>query len=75
VRVLIADGLDDAWIGVAVVNDVEVAVYKVLDVIAILENDQGMSHEEAWEYFEFNVACAYVGEQTPIWVYPEEMFE
>jgi len=27
-----------------------------------------MSHEEAWEYLEYNTFCAYVGENTPIFV-------
>jgi hypothetical protein len=26
-----------------------------------------MSEEDAVEYFNFNVRCAYVGEKTPIW--------
>jgi hypothetical protein len=29
----------------------------------------GMSYEEAVEYFEFNVAGAYMGETTPAFVY------
>lgn len=28
----------------------------------------GMSYEEAIEYFDYNVSGAYVGEKTPIWV-------
>ena len=31
-----------------------------------------MSDEEAIEYFEFNVGGAYVGETTPVWMYPYE---
>lgn len=30
-----------------------------------------MNHEEALEYFDFNVDGAYVGEQTPIFVEDE----
>ena len=29
---------------------------------------QGMSREDAEEYFEFNVAGAWLGEQTPVWI-------
>jgi hypothetical protein len=29
---------------------------------------QGMSHEEALEYFDYNVKGAYMGEKTPVWV-------
>ena len=27
----------------------------------------GMNMEDAYEYFDFNIRCAYVVEQTPIW--------
>jgi hypothetical protein len=27
-----------------------------------------MSEEEAWEYFDFNIAGAYVGEHTPFFL-------
>jgi hypothetical protein len=27
-----------------------------------------MSEEEAWEYFSFNIECAYVGEKTPLYI-------
>jgi hypothetical protein len=36
-------------------------------VIEILM-DQGMDHDEAIEYYEFNIVGAYVGEQTPLFV-------
>jgi hypothetical protein len=44
-----------------------VAVYDECDVIDILRKD-GMSGSEAREYFDFNVAAAYVGEKTPIYL-------
>ena len=28
---------------------------------------QGMTEEEALEYFEFNVSSAWLGDMTPIW--------
>jgi hypothetical protein len=31
----------------------------------------GMTHEEAIEFFDFNIAGAYVGEYTPIYMYEE----
>ena len=40
--------------------------------IDILIKDHDMSELEAIEYFEFNVSGAYVGENTPIWLYPYE---
>ena len=40
---------------------------KVIDIFA-----EDMSHEEAQEYFDFNVIGAWVGEGTPIFI---EVFE
>jgi len=40
---------------------------KVIDIFA-----EDMSHEEAQEYFDFNVIGAWVGDGTPIFI---EMFE
>ena len=37
----------------------------------ILETRDGMTEEEAVEFFEFNIAGAYVGEYTPIYMYEE----
>jgi hypothetical protein len=28
----------------------------------------GMTEEEAYEFYEFNIACAWVGDKTPIFV-------
>lgn len=58
-----ADGFDDAIIGVEQ-NSMRL-IYSVSKCIDILRKE--MSHEEAFEYFSFNVSGAYVGEQTPIW--------
>ena len=63
-KFLIADGFDDAILGVD--DSSRRIVYSVSKCIKILE-DMGMSEEEAIEYFDFNVSGAYMGEQTPIW--------
>ena len=42
-------------------------IYSVKKCINILNRD--MTYEEAVEYFSFNVECAYMGVQTPIWCY------
>jgi hypothetical protein len=62
-NILKADGFDEAVIGIDQ-NDMRL-IYSVRKCIDILT--ENMSEEEAIEYFEYNVACAYVGEQTPIW--------
>ena len=62
---LIADGFNDAVIGVEI-NSM-CLIYSVSKCLEILE--EHMSEEDAIEYFECNVSSAYVGEQTPIWCY------
>ena len=37
---------------------------KVVDALC----DDGMNLDEAWEYFGFNIAGAYVGECTPVFL-------
>lgn len=65
-QILIADGFDNAVIG----YDIYAGrlIYQVSKCIEILM-DQGMSESDAVEYFNFNVADAYVGEQTPIFCF------
>jgi hypothetical protein len=62
---VIADGLDDAIIGVddnnlKIVYDID----KVIDILII----DGMSVDEAIEYYEYNIAGAYIGENTPSFI-------
>ena len=67
-KVLYADGFEEAFIGtVSRCNQPTIAAYDTDKCISILMR-QGMSHEEAWEYFQFNVIGAYVGEYTPCFV-------
>jgi hypothetical protein len=60
-----ADNFDDAVVGIEV-NTLRL-VYSIDKMIAILTED--MSYEDAIEYLDFNVFCAYVGERTPIYIY------
>jgi len=64
---LLADGLDEAFIGIGWQFNTPLAVYDRDKCIEILES-QGMTPEEAQEYFYFNTQGAYVGEQTPIFI-------
>ena len=65
---LLADGFDDAILGVAErCGQPTLVAYDRSRCIDILVA-QGMDREEAEEYFEFNVAGAWVGEQTPVWI-------
>lgn len=63
-KFMFADGYDDAIVGVE--PRTMRLIYDQKKVVASLMKD-GMSWEEALDFFMFNIECAYVGEQTPIW--------
>ena len=68
-----ADGFDDAIIGVVQRIGVQAICYDQDKVIEILIERDGMTYEEAIEYFEFNIAGAWVGESTPFFLQPMEL--
>ena len=66
---LFADGFEEAFVGIIYRHALPpVAGYDISKCIEILMRRDGMSHEEAWEYFGFNTLGAYVGEHTPAFV-------
>ncbi len=69
-----ADGFDEAIIGMAddIATSGQRLIYDANKCIDILIKDHDMSELEAIEYFDYNVSGAYVGENTPIWLYPYE---
>ena len=68
-EMLTADGLDAAIIGVgARCGQPDIVAYAVEKVLEILVARDGMSYEEALEFYEFNIEGAWVGDQTPLWV-------
>lgn len=66
-QALFADGLEPAFVGLGYQFTTPVTVYSRTKVLQIYQRD-GMTYEEAVEYFDFNVAGAYVGEQTPVFL-------
>ena len=72
------DGHDDAILGPACIwrgsSRVDVLVY---DAELIRENlmRDGMTSEDAREFIEFNIECAYHGEDTPILVWTQDMWD
>jgi hypothetical protein len=64
-----ADGFDDACLGYAENrgSDGPVAVYSRRRCIAILATE-GMSYDDAEEYFDYNVSGAYMGPNTPLFL-------
>jgi hypothetical protein len=65
-ELLFVDGFDDAIIGFC--NNSLKIVYDVDLMLEILVSEQLMHPDDAIEHLEFNIFCAYVGEQTPIYV-------
>ena len=66
--ILLADGFEDAFVGVgSAYYNPPVAVYDYDRCIDLLVNDD-CDYEQAIEYFEFNVIGAYVGPQTPMFI-------
>jgi hypothetical protein len=63
---LIAEGFDDAIVGVRFKNKIPRLRYSVEKCLEILM-EQNMDYEEAVDYFEYNVRGSNMGEQTPIW--------
>ena len=65
-QILLADGFEDAFVGIGRQFGKPVAIYDRSKCIEILMED--MSEDEAEEYFSFNVEGAFVGEKTPIFL-------
>ena len=65
-----ADGFNQAIIG----NEYHTnrVVYSIERMLQILIDRDGMSMEDAIEYFSFNIGGAYVGEMTPMYVWTED---
>jgi len=73
------DGFDSALIGIATVwqnnpnggaEQVDTLIYNGEIIVGILIADSGMRYEEALEYISHNIEGAYVGNTTPIIVWP-----
>jgi|TARA_R110000822_G_scaffold35865_9_gene100938 hypothetical protein len=65
---LLVDGHDNALAGYDIQGR---AIYLVENILETLTERDGMTREEAIEFFDFNIAGAYVGEYTPIYIYKE----
>lgn len=66
---LLADGLDDALVGIARrCGQPTLAVYDVDKCAEVLMHRDGISYEEAMEHLEFNSIGAWVGPNTPVWL-------
>lgn len=66
--IMLADGFEDAFIGIGQQYNRHFAIYDRQQCIEILMERDGMSEDDAEEYFEFNVVGAWVGHGTPVFV-------
>jgi len=68
-KALTADGFESCIIGVATRFGAEPLVaYDTDKCLSLLMARDGMTYEEAVDFFEFNVAGAWVGDGTPIFI-------
>ena len=66
---LMCDGFDEAVIGMAERPNLgPVVAYSVSKILDIMVNRDGMTYEEALEFYEYNIAGAWMGEHTPIYI-------
>ena len=72
------DGYDEAIIGPASIwresTQVSVLVYDAEKIREILMRD-GMDAEEAREFIEFNIDGGYLGIETPVLVWPNDIWD
>lgn len=75
---IFCDGLDHAILGVATSpgSEAPMVVYSTTLIIQGYMIRDGMSEEDAWDYFGYNVQNAYFGEGTPAYLMPgmDDMF-
>lgn len=62
---LYADGFESALLGHVHQFNRKIAVYNYDACIRILMDRDGMSHEDAVEFMDFNVLSAWIGPYTP----------
>ncbi len=68
-EVTVADGFDDAAIGIVErCGQPSIVVYDYHAAAKILQKRDGMTLEEAFEYLDFNCVGAWVGPGTPGWL-------
>lgn len=60
------DGYDSAIVGIT--DNGQLVYSKEIMVNLLMGTDAEMNEEDAWDFLEFNTFCAYVGEQTPIFI-------
>lgn len=68
-EILLCDGLEKAFVGVCYrFGQSPIAIYDQNKILKIYQDRDGMTAEEALEFFEFNVLGAWVGDRTPAFI-------
>jgi len=66
--IMLADGFEDAFLGIGQQFTMHFAVYDHGRCVRILMERDGMTEEEAEEFMDFNVTGAWVGKGTPVFL-------
>lgn len=76
-EIVLADGQEHAFLGLANTPNGLVAVYSIDEIINKYMNEDMMDYETAEEYVDYNIIQAYVGERTPIFldIIPQQLWE
>jgi hypothetical protein len=69
-RVRLADGFEDAFMGIGSQFMSYFAIYDYGKCVQILMQRDGMTEEDAEEFMDFNVTGAWVGKGTPVFLRP-----
>ena len=67
-EIMFADGYDKAIAGVTWDGERTRVVYETEKILKILMDRDGMTYDEASEYFDFNVAGSHMGVYTPLYL-------
>ena len=66
---LFLEGLDAAAVGIAEIEDVAMVVYDYTKIIGILRKRDGMTLEDAQEFFAYNIERTRSGESFPVFLH------
>jgi hypothetical protein len=69
---LLVDGFKEALIGISrnhFHHDNTLAVYDASVILDIIVAEDAVTYDEAMEYFEFTIQGAYVGKNTPLFIF------
>jgi len=70
-ELLLADGFDEAVIGIMSDFSEPRLIYSVKKCLEILMTRDEMSDIDALEYFTYNVSGGWVGDKTPVWCWDD----